>query len=300
MVEARVSHCGFVALVGAPNAGKSTLLNCLVGTKVSIVTPKVQTTRSQIRGVAIEGDSQLIFVDTPGIFAPRRRLERAMVDAAWSGAHGADLICVLIDAAKGTRTTGRVIDGLAKGRRQAVLLLNKIDLIKRERLLALSQTLNETGVFTATFMISALTGDGVEALRSHLKEHVPAGPWLYPEDQISDLPGRLLAAEVTREKAFLRLHQELPYALAVATDEWQDFADGSVRIAQTIYVERNTQKAIVLGKGGQSIKQIRELAQKDLETMLERRVHLFIHVKVRENWVNDPDRYREWGLRYDA
>lgn len=300
MGEARVSHCGFVALVGAPNAGKSTLLNCLVGTKVSIVTPKVQTTRSQIRGVAIEGDSQLIFVDTPGIFAPRRRLERAMVDAAWSGAHGADLICVLIDAAKGGRTTGRVVDGLAKGRRQAVLLLNKIDLIKRERLLALSQTLNETGVFTATFMISALTGDGVEALRGYLKEHVPAGPWLYPEDQISDLPGRLLAAEVTREKAFLRLHQELPYALAVATDEWLDFADGSVRIAQTIYVERNTQKAIVLGKGGQSIKQIRELAQRELETMLERRVHLFIHVKVRENWVNDPDRYREWGLRYDA
>ena len=300
MGEARVSHCGFVALVGAPNAGKSTLLNCLVGTKVSIVTPKVQTTRSQIRGVAIEGDSQLIFVDTPGIFAPRRRLERAMVDAAWSGAHGADLICVLIDAAKGGRPTGRVVDGLAKGRRQAVLLLNKIDLIKRERLLALSQTLNETGVFTATFMISALTGDGVEALLGYLKEHVPAGPWLYPEDQISDLPGRLLAAEVTREKAFLRLHQELPYALAVATDEWLDFADGSVRIAQTIYVERNTQKAIVLGKGGQSIKQIRELAQRELETMLERRVHLFIHVKVRENWVNDPDRYREWGLRYDA
>ena len=300
MIEPAGTRCGFVALVGAPNAGKSTLVNQLVGAKISIVTPKVQTTRSQIRGIAIEGDSQLIFVDTPGIFAPRRRLERAMVDAAWSGAHGADIVAVLIDATKGARGSERIVDGLVKAERRAILVLNKIDLVKRESLLGLAQAMHDTGVFTATFMISALSGDGVDALRHHLRDAVAAGPWLYPADQISDLPARLLAAEVTREKAFLRLHQELPYALAVETDGWQEFDDGSVRIGQTIYVERDTQKAIVLGKGGHSIKQIRELAQTDLESMLERRVHLFIHVKVRANWVNDPDRYREWGLRYDA
>jgi GTP-binding protein Era len=294
-------RCGFVTIVGAPNAGKSTLLNRLVGAKVSIVTHKVQTTRSQIRGIAVFGDTQIVFVDTPGIFAPKKRLERAMVDAAWSGAADADALVVLVDGQRGVdANVQRIVDGVAASGRKAILAINKIDAVRRPMLLALAQELNAGDVFSDTFMISALDGDGVDDLRVALVARMPVGPWLYPEDQLSDLPQRLLAAEITREKAYLRLHQELPYALAVDTESWEDFRDGSVRIQQTIYVERDSQKGIVLGKGGQTIKALRAEAQADLAEMLERPVHLFIHVKVRENWVNDPGRYREWGLKFDA
>jgi len=294
-------RCGFVAIVGAPNAGKSTLLNRLVGAKVSIVTHKVQTTRSLIRGIAVFGDTQIVFVDTPGIFAPKKRLERAMVSAAWSGAADADVLVVLIDGQRGIDSNvRRIVEGVAQSGRKAILAINKIDTIRRQELLALAQELNATEAFSDTFMISALDGDGVEDLRDALIARMPAGHWLYPEDQLSDLPQRLLAAEITREKAYLRLHQELPYALAVDTEAWEDFRDGSVRIQQTIYVERDSQKGIVLGKGGHTVKAIRAEAQADLTEMLDRPVHLFIHVKVRENWVNDPGRYREWGLNFDA
>ena len=294
-------RCGFVTIVGAPNAGKSTLLNRLVGAKVSIVTHKVQTTRSQIRGIAVFGDTQIVFVDTPGIFAPKKRLERAMVDAAWSGVSDADALVVLVDGQRGVdANVRRIVDGIAASGRKAILAINKIDAVKRPELLALAQELNVGDIFTDTFMISALDGDGVDDLRAALVTRMPVGPWLYPEDQLSDLPQRLLASEITREKAYLRLHQELPYALAVDTESWEDFRDGSVRIQQTIYVERDSQKGIVLGKGGQTIKAMRAEAQADLAEMLERPVHLFIHVKVRENWVNDPGRYREWGLNFDA
>ena len=299
MTEPR--RCGFAAVIGAPNAGKSTLINRLVGAKVTIVTHKVQTTRSQIRGIAIFDACQIVFVDTPGIFTPRRRLERAMVDAAWSGGADADATIVLIDAARGYDADARrIVERLASLAGAPVLALNKIDTVRRATLLALVDELNRAGDFAATFMISALNGDGVDDLRDYLVARMPAGPWLYPEDQLSDLPQRLLAADVTREKAFLRLHQELPYAIAVDTDEWAAFADGSVRISQTIFVERDSQKGIVLGKGGATIKKIRAQAQADLAEMLGHDVHLFIHVKVRPNWVNDPGRYREWGLRYDV
>jgi GTP-binding protein Era len=294
-------RCGFVAIVGAPNAGKSTLINRLVGAKVSIVTHKVQTTRSLIRGIAVFGSTQIVFVDTPGIFAPKKRLERAMVDAAWSGAADADALVVLVDGQRGIdANVRRIVDGLAGSRRKAILALNKIDAVRRDTLLGLARELDAAGVFTDTFMISALDGDGVDDLRDALVARMPAGPFLYPEDQLSDLPQRLLAAEITREKAFLRLHDELPYALAVDTDEWQDFRDGSVRIHQTIYVERESQKGIVLGKGGRTVKALRGEAQADLAEMLGRPVHLFVHVKVRANWVDDPGRYRQWGLKFDA
>ena len=295
------TRCGVVAVIGAPNAGKSTLVNQFVGAKVSIVTHKVQTTRSRIRGIAIVDVTQLIYVDTPGIFTPHRRLERAMVDAAWMGAADADIVILVVDARRGvTDEVTHIVDGLIGTARPAVLALNKIDTVKRETLLALAEQLNAGGRFDEIFMISALNGDGVADLQAYLASRMPAGPWLFPEDQLSDLPQRLLAAEVTREKAYLYLHQELPYALAVDTEDWQDFKDGSVRIGQVIYVERETQKGIVLGKGGQTIKRIRSEAQQELAELLERPIHLFIHVKVRENWVNDPGRYREWGLRYDA
>ncbi len=295
------TRCGVVAVIGVPNAGKSTLVNQFVGAKVSIVTHKVQTTRSRIRGIAIVDETQLIYVDTPGIFTPRRRLERAMVDAAWMGAADADIVVLVVDARRGvTDEVTHIVDGLAETDRPAVLALNKIDTVKRESLLALAEQLNADGRFDEIFMISALNGDGVDDLQAYLASKMPSGPWLFPEDQLSDLPQRLLAAEVTREKAYLYLHQELPYALAVDTEDWQEFKDGSVRVAQVIYVERDTQKGIVLGKGGQTIKRIRSEAQQELGELLERPVHLFIHVKVRENWVNDPGRYREWGLRYDA
>jgi GTP-binding protein Era len=295
-------RCGFVALLGAPNAGKSTLLNSLVGAKVAIVTRKVQTTRSRLRGIAVRGASQIIFVDTPGIFAPKRRLERAMVAAAWAGARDADIIALVFDAnRKGIDPDSRLIlNGLKDFGRRAILLLNKVDVVKRPRLLELAAKFEAEGLFDRIFMISALTGDGVDDLRAFLAAAMPQGPWHYPEDQLSDLPLRLMAAETTREKLFQRLHQELPYALTVETERWQDFEDGSVKIEQTIYVQRDTQKAIVLGKSGQSIKEIRGDSQKELEEFLERKVHLFLFVKVRRNWIEDPERYRDWGLDYEA
>ena len=295
-------RCGFAALLGAPNAGKSTLLNALVGAKVSIVTHKVQTTRARIRAIAIEGTSQIVFVDTPGIFTPKRRLERAMVAAAWAGAGDGDLRVLVYDATKRTidPDTRLILDGLKRRKLDAVLVLNKIDAMARGRLLELATQFEVQGIFTRIFMISALKGDGVADLRAHLAEAMPLGPWHYPEDQLTDLPERLLAAEVTREKLFLRLHQELPYALTVETERWEDFVDGSVKIEQTIYVQRSSQKAIVLGKAGQSIKAIRAAAQEDLQALLDRRVHLFLFVKVREKWIDDPDRYRPWGLDYRA
>ncbi|MEE8144636.1 MAG: GTPase Era [Kiloniellales bacterium] len=296
------ARCGFVALVGAPNAGKSTLLNSLVGAKVSIVTRKVQTTRARLRGIVVRGSSQLIFVDTPGIFTPKRRLERAMVAAAWMGAQDADVVALLFDAARTVidSDTQLILDGLKAQRRRAVLVLNKIDLIKRERLLKLAARFEAQDLFEHTFMISALTGDGVPDLLDHVARAMPEGPWLYPEDQLSDLPLRLMAAETTREKLFRKLHQELPYALTVETERWQDFEDGSVKIEQIIYVQRGTQKAIVLGKEGSKIKAIRSESQAELEDVLGCKVHLFLFVKVRENWIDDPERYREWGLDFNA
>jgi len=295
------TRCGVVAVIGVPNAGKSTLVNQFVGAKVSIVTHKAQTTRSRIRGIAIVDAAQIIYVDTPGIFAPHRWLERAMVDAAWMGAADADIVVLVVDARRGvTDEVTHIVDGLIEGKRPAVLALNKIDTVKRDTLLALAEELNTKGLFDEIFMVSALNGDGVDDLQTYLASKMLVGPWLFPEDQLSDLPQQLLAAEVTREKAYLYLHQELPYALAVDTEDWQDFKDGSVRVGQVIYVERETQKGIVLGKGGQTIKRIRSEAQEELAELLGQPVHLFIHVKVRENWVNDPGRYREWGLRYDA
>jgi GTP-binding protein Era len=297
-----VPRCGFVALVGAPNSGKSTLLNRLIGAKVSIVTHKVQTTRSRVRGIAIVGASQIVFVDTPGIFRPKRRLERAMVAAAWSGAQDADEVVVLYDAARRgvDADTRLIVDGLKARGRSAVLALNKIDRIARERLLELAAGFEAEGVFSRLFMVSALNGDGVEDLRQHLAEGLPEGPWLYPEDQLSDLPERLLAAEVTREKLFLRLHQELPYALTVETEDWQDFEDGSARIEQVVTVARPGHKGICLGKGGRTIKAVREAAQAELEETLGRKVHLFLFVKVRENWLEDPARYRALGLEFNV
>lgn len=296
---AEPTRCGFVAIVGAPNAGKSTLTNQLVGAKVSIVTRKVQTTRARITAIAVTGAAQVVFVDTPGIFEPKRRLERAMVDAAWSGVGDADIVVLLVDAQKGrTEDTDRIIDGLKTAGRQAVLALNKVDLVKQPNLLALAAALNEEGVFTDTFMISALQGDGTVDLLAHLTAAVPGGPWLYPEDQLSDISERLLAAEITREKVFLQLHEELPYSITVETESWQERKDGSVRIEQVIYVRRDTQKGIVLGKGGRQVKQIGADARQEMETVFDRRVHLFLFVKVRENWIDDPERYREMGLEF--
>jgi GTP-binding protein Era len=293
------THCGFVALIGAPNAGKSTLINALVGSKVSIVTPKVQTTRALVRGIVIEGTAQLIFVDTPGIFAPRRRLDRAMVGTAWGSTADADIVAFLIDAKKGIGDDDEgVLRALGDVRPQKILVLNKVDLAGKPALLALTQKLNERVGFAATFMISALTGDGVADLRRYFAAHVPAGPWLYPEDQISDAPMRQLAAEITREKLYLRLHQELPYQSTVETETWKELKDGSVRIEQTIYVERESQRKIVLGKSGQAIKAIGAAARKDIALAVEQPVHLFLHVKVREGWGDDPERYREMGLEF--
>ncbi len=292
-------RCGFVALVGAPNAGKSTLLNQFVGSKVSIVTPKVQTTRSRITGICIAGRSQLVFVDTPGIFAPRRRLDRAMVAAAWSGARDADIVVVLVDARRGIDAdVRRIVDGLGKSRRKAVLALNKIDLVKAAALLPLTAALDASGIFDETFMISALSGDGVGDLRDFLAARVPEGPWLYPEDQISDMPLRLLAAEVTREQLFLQLHQELPYALTVETERWDERDDESLRIDQIVYLQRESHKPMVLGKGGRRIKEVGSAARRELEALIGRRVHLFLHVKVAPKWADDPARYRDLGLEF--
>jgi GTP-binding protein Era len=297
------THCGFVAVIGAPNAGKSTLVNRLVGAKVSIVSPKVQTTRSRVLGIAIRDQAQILFVDTPGIFAPRRRLDRAMVAAAWQGAGDADLVVLLIDAGhkQPDEETGRIIADLKRADRKIILALNKVDLVKqRDRLLALAAEMNATGCFSDIFMISAETGDGVEDLMKLLVARLPASPWLYPEDQTTDVPLRLLAAEVTREHLFRQLHQEVPYALTVETESWEEFGDGSAKITQVVYVERENQKAIVLGKGGARIKAVGAAARKELAAMLGRAVHLFLFVKVRERWREDPERYRLWDLDYNA
>ncbi len=292
-------RCGFIALIGAPNAGKSTLINALVGTKVTIVSHKVQTTRSLLRGIAIEGDAQLVFIDTPGIFAPKRRLDRAMVSTAWAGAHDADLVGVLIDAKRGIDAeAGSMLERLATVAQRKVLLLNKVDLVEKPILLTLTQQANERAHFAASFMISALSGDGVADFKRWLAREVPAGPWHYPEDQITDAPLRQLAAEITREKLYLRLHQELPYQSTVETASWQERKDGSVRIEQTIYVERESQRMIVLGKGGQTIKAIGAEARREIAEVIEQPVHLFLFVKVREGWGDDPERYREMGLEF--
>jgi GTP-binding protein Era len=300
------TRCGFVAVLGAPNAGKSTLVNALVGQKVAIVTQKVQTTRVPVRGIAMRGQAQIVFVDTPGIFAPRRRLDRAMVKAAWSGAADADAILVVVDAPEHVaRPTGlaagdthRIVEGLKEAGKRAVLVLNKIDGMKREVLLPLIGRLNEEGIFDRVFLVSALKGDGLEDLLDYCVAAVPEGPFLYPEDQAADMPSRLLAAEITREKLYLRLHDELPYASAVVTDSWKEMKDGSVRIDQTIYVEREGQKAIVIGKGGQTIKTIGEAARLEMEKLFGHRVHLFLHSKVAERWGESAEHYREWGLEF--
>ncbi|WHZ35875.1 GTPase Era [Sagittula sp. MA-2] len=295
------TRAGFIALIGEPNAGKSTLTNRMVGAKVSIVTHKVQTTRARIRGVAMEGESQLIFVDTPGLFQPRRRLDRAMVAAAWGGAADADIVVLLVEAHRGkTPGVDRILEGLAelpRGRRVA-LAINKIDRVKAEELLALSQKLNEIYAFEKTFMISAERGYGVDDLREWLAAEVPEGPWLYPEDQIADLPLRMIAAEMTREKLTLRLHQELPYQLTVETDHWTEREDGTARIDQVIYVARDGHKGIVLGHKGETIKAISKAAREELTEFLGRKVHLFLQVKVRENWLEEAERYSEMGLDF--
>jgi GTPase len=296
---AEPTRCGFVALIGAPNVGKSTLVNALVGAKVSIVTPKVQTTRTLIRAIALAGAAQLIFVDTPGIFAPRRRLDRAMVGTAWGSAQDADIVALVIDSRTGIKDDDEAVLGrLAEIRAAKVLVLNKVDLVAKPALLALTQALNARAAFAATFMISALSGDGVADLKAWFAAHVPPGPWLYPADQISDAPLRQLAAEITREKLYLRLHQELPYQSTVETEVWKELRDGSVRIEQTIYVERESQRKIVLGKAGATIKAIGAAARADIAAAIEQPVHLFLFVKVREGWGDDPERYREIGLEF--
>ena len=300
------TRCGFTAIIGAPNAGKSTLVNALVGSKVAIVSPKVQTTRMNVRGVAMRGETQIVFVDTPGIFKPRRRLDKAMVAAAWSGAGDADAVVHLVDAAEITEhpsghaatDTDSIIEGLKAGNRKAALALNKIDAMKREQLLPLAQRLDATGAYELVFMISALKGDGLEELAAWCEAKMPEGPWLYPADQAADIPSRLLAAEITREKIYLRLHDELPYSSAVETEKWEDRQDGSVKIDQIIYVQRDGQKAIVLGKGGATIKAIGAASRVELEQIFGRRVHLFLFVKVREDWADKREHYRDIGLEY--
>ena len=293
------ARCGFIALIGAPNAGKSTLTNALVGSKVAIVTPKVQTTRTLVRGIAMVGDSQLVLIDTPGIFAPKRRLDRAMVTTAWTGAHDADLVAVLIDAKKAIdEEVDTILGKLGEVRQPKILILNKVDLVEKASLLALAQTANGRVKFSSTFMLSAKSGDGVPDMRDWLAANVPAGPWHYPADEVSDAPLRQLAAEITREKIYLKLHQELPYRSTVETDTWQERKDGSVRIEQTIFVERESQRKIVLGKGGQTIKSIGAAARKELIEIVEKPIHLFLFVKVREGWGDDPERYRQMGLEF--
>ena len=301
-----MTKCGFAAIIGAPNAGKSTLVNALVGSKVAIVSPKVQTTRMAVRGIAMKDDTQIVFVDTPGIFKPKRRLDRAMANAAWSGAEDADALVLLADAQELTLNsrgraaddTHEIVKALKKENRKAALALNKIDGMKRTDLLPLVQALTQENTFEEVFMISALKGDGVSDLRDWIAGHMPEGPWLYPEDQAADIPSQLLASEITREKIYLRLHDELPYATTVETEKWEERKDGSVKIDQTIYVQRDGQKAIVLGKGGQTIKLLGEMARKEMEEIFSRRVHLFLFVKVRENWAEEREHYTELGLEY--
>ena len=310
-----MTRAGFAAIIGAPNAGKSTLTNRLVGAKVSIVTQKVQTTRFPVRGVAIEGDAQIVLVDTPGIFQPRRKLDRAMVRAAWGGAEDADLVVHLVDAAAeiaaaepGAKAADKraavdvevIVEGLKASGRQAILALNKVDAVKRDNLLALSQRLFDTGVYSEVFMISATTGSGVADLKARLAALMPENPWFYPEDQTADLPARLLAAEITREKLYLRVHEELPYAAAVETTKFEERKDGGVRIEQTIYVERESQRPIVLGKGGQTLKWIGQKAREELNGILDRPVHLFLHVQVDERWADKRAFYGDVGLDFDV
>jgi len=299
----------FVAILGAPNAGKSTLINRLVGTKVSIVSRKVQTTRSRVLGIVIRDLSQIVFIDTPGIFKPKRRLDRAMVASAWEGAHDSDINVLLVDSEICTRKgidqdTKRIIDGLSYGpkvkKNKSILVINKVDVADKQKLLLLSQSLNETGIFTKTFMLSAKTGNGVDDFMGFLADNAPEGPWHYPEDQITDMPERLLAAEITREQIYHQLHQELPYAAHVETESWEELEDGGIKVNQVIFVERPGQKGIVLGKGGAKIKSIGEAARRELTELLGCPVHLFLFVKVRGDWGDDPDRYRDFGLDYNA
>ena len=293
------SRCGFVALVGAPNAGKSTLVNALVGAKVSIVSRKSQTTRSLVRGLALVGEAQIVFIDTPGMFAPRRRLDRAMVTSAWGGAGDAEVICVLVDARRGvTEEVEAIVAKLAELKRPQALIINKIDLVEKEKLLELTEALNKLGAFVDTFMISALKSLGLKHLLSALAARMPAGPWLYPEDQVMDAPLRSLAAEITREKILERLHDELPYDITVETDQWKQLPDGSARIEQTIFVARESQKKSVIGEGGRMLKSIGASARRDIGEAAETTAHLFLFVKVRENWADDPERYRAMGLEF--
>ena len=293
------TRCGYVAILGAPNAGKSTLMNHFVGSKVSIVSPKVQTTRTRTLAIAMVGQAQLVFVDTPGIFEPKRRLEKAMVAAAWNGAEEADVVLLLVDAQRGADAdVRRILDGLGNVRLPVFLVLNKIDQVPRERLLALTAEFIAMRSFAGVFFISALEGDGVNDVKQAIAEALPEAHWLYPEDQLTDISERLLASEITREKLFLRLHQELPYNLTVETETWKDQKDGSARVEQVIYVTREGHKPIVLGKGGQTIKAIGALARHEMEKVLDRRIHLFLFVKVRENWTDDPERYRAMGLDF--
>lgn len=296
------TKCGFVSLIGAPNAGKSTLINTLVGAKVSIVSRRVQTTRTRVIGIRMEGESQMIFVDTPGIFTPQKRLERAMVSAAWTGAEDADVVALLVDAArkKSDADTLAIIERLKQQNRKALLILNKIDACPKDRLLVFADELFKTGVFTDVYMISALTGDGVDKLVRDIADKLPEGPWHYDPDQITDMPMRLLAAEITREKIFQRLYQELPYAVTVETETWDEKENGRVEIRQVIYVTRDSQKAIILGKGGKQIKALGTAARQELMEILETPVHLDLFVKVRDKWTEDPDRYRDWGLDFNA
>lgn len=294
------TKCGFVAVLGASNVGKSTLVNLLVGAKVSIVSPKVQTTRSRVRGIVVHDNSEIILVDVPGIFKPRRRLDRAMIATAWTEAEDADLCLLLIDAQKGLdETTQSIINTLVKQKRQTTLVINKIDLIAREKLLPLIQKLKDIPIFDETFLISAKTGENVKELLTYLANHMPKGPFMFPEDNLSDLPNRLFAAEITREKLFLNLQQELPYSVAVETNLFEERENG-IRIEQTIYVEREGQKAIIIGAKGRMLKKIGAAARFELFQIFEKPVHLFLFVKVKENWVNDPERYTEWGLDFNA
>ena len=299
--EGNITRAGFVSLIGAPNAGKSTITNNFAGSKVSIVSPKAQTTRTIVKGIGIYDKTQIIFLDTPGIFKPKRRLDRAMVASAWGGLKDADIVVLVVDAKRGfDDETKAIVEKLNQDKIEAVLVLNKVDLIRKENLLSLSAALNQAGKFKETFMISALTGENIDDFYRYLADNLPESPWYYPEDQMSDMPLKLLAAEVVREKLFLYLRQELPYSLTVEPELWLRRDDGSVRAEMTIYVERDNQKIIVLGKGGQMIKKIGQAARRELEEMLEDRIHLFLFVKVRENWINDPARYNPWGLNFNS
>ena len=301
MTEDALARCGFVALIGAPNAGKSTITNHFVGSKVSIVSPKIQTTRTMVKGIGIFENTQIIFLDTPGIFKPKRRLDRAMVSSAWSGVKDADIIVLVVDAKRGfDDETATIIRALKKEKKQALLLINKVDLVKKEKLLCLSKALNEAFPFKETFFVSAETGQNLDGFYRYLADNLPESPWYYPEEQMSDMPLKLLAAEIVREKLFLYLHQELPYALTVEPELWERREDGSVRAEMTIYVERDNQKIIVLGKGGAMIKRIGQAARREIEDLFEDRVHLFLFVKVRENWQEDAGRYNIWGLDFRA